>query len=67
MTRIDRETGVPVSAASREIRRNRKPGDEYVWKYGVRPSAVEGRRHGLRGNHRKPDDLWWRIEWLMEE
>lgn len=53
------------STVSREIRRNSKPDGEYVWKYAQ--TKAESRKHGLKGNHRKPDELWWRIEEMIIE
>lgn len=64
-TRIAREIGVSKSTVSREIRRNSKPGGEYVWKYAQ--ARCDSRKHGLKGNHRKPAELWWRVERLLEE
>lgn len=62
-TRIANEIGVSKSTVSREIRRNSKPNGEYVWTYAQRIS--ESRKHGLAGNHRKPPELWWRIEQMI--
>lgn len=64
-SRIAREIGVSKSTVSRETRRNSKPSGEYVWKYAQ--SASDSRRHGFKGNRRKPDELWWRVERMMEE
>lgn len=64
-SRIAREIGVSKSTVCREIKRNSKPSGEYVWKYAQ--SASDSRKHGFKGNHRKPDDLWWRVERLMED
>lgn len=64
-SRIAAEIGVSVSTVSREIRRNCKPDGSYVWKYAQEKSCR--RRQGLSGNHRKPVELWWRIERMIEE
>ena len=64
-TRIAKEIGVSKSTVSREIRRNSKPDGEYVWKYAQ--SQSDSRKHGFKGNHRKPDSLWWRIERMIED
>ena len=64
-TRIAEEIGVSKSTVCREIKRNSKPDGSYVWKYAENKSR--SRRHGLDGNHRKPDELWWRIERMIEE
>jgi IS30 family transposase len=53
------------STISREISRNSKLDDTYVWKY-AQPKC-EARKHGFQGNHRKPDDLWWRIDRMIED
>lgn len=53
------------STVSREIKRNSKPSGGYVWKYAQ--AKCDSRRHGLNGNHRKPDELWWRIDRMIEE
>lgn len=64
-SRIAREIEVSCSTVSREIRRNSKPDGTYVWKYAQ--SKCNARKHGFKGNHRKPDDLWWRIDRMIEE
>lgn len=64
-TRIAKEIGVSNSTVSREIRRNSKPNGEYVWKYAQ--SQCDSRKHGFKGNHRKPEELWWHIEQLIVE
>lgn len=64
-TRIANEIGVSSSTVSREIRRNSKPDGEYVWKYAQ--SQSDSRKHGFKGNHRKPEELWWRIEQMIIE
>ena len=64
-SRIAEEIGVSKSTVSREIRRNSKPCGEYVWKYAQ--SRCDSRRHGLKGNYRKPDELWWRIDRMIEQ
>ena len=36
--------------------------------YGSMPGLKsEARKHGLQGNHRKPPELWWRIEQMILE
>ena len=64
-SRIAEEIGVSKSTVSREIRRNSKPEGEYIWKYAQR--QCDSRKHGFKGHHRKPEDLWWRIERMIEE
>ena len=63
MSRIAREIGVHSSTVSRELRRNSNRDGEYVWINAQNRS--EARRHGLKGNHRKPPELWWRIERMI--
>lgn len=53
------------STVIREIRRNSKPDGTYVWKYAQ--SKCEARKHGFKGNHRKPEDLWWRVDRMIED
>lgn len=65
ISRISREICVSKSTVSREIKRNSKPSGGYVWKYAQ--AKCDSRRHGLNGNHRKPDELWWRIDRMIEE
>lgn len=62
-SRIAQEIGVSKSTVCREVRRNSKPGGEYVWKYAQ--AQCDARRRGLTGNHRKPPELWWRIEGMI--
>lgn len=64
-SRIAREIGVNPSTVSREIRRNSNLSGEYVWLNAQR--KCEGRRNKLQGNHRKPPELWWRIEHMIIE
>lgn len=64
-TRIAGEIGVSVSSVCREVCRNSNADGEYVWKNAQR--KADSRRHGLAGNHRKPPELWWRIESLIME
>lgn len=64
-SRIAKEIGVSKSTLSREIRRNSKPGGEYVWKYAQ--ARCDSRKRGFKGNHRKPDELWWRVDRMIEE
>lgn len=59
------EIGVSKSTVSREIRRNSKPCGEYVWKYAQ--AQCDSRRRGLKGDHRKPAELWWRVDRMIEE
>ncbi|MDD6141813.1 MAG: IS30 family transposase, partial [Bacteroidales bacterium] len=44
-------------------RRNSNADGEYVWCNAQ--SKCMGRKHGLKGNHRKPHELWWRIEQMI--
>ena len=62
-SRIAREINVHPSTVIREIRRNSNASGEYVWLNAQR--KCDGRRHGLEGNHRKPPELWWRIEQMI--
>ena len=64
-TRIAKEIGVSKSTVSREIQRNSKPDGEYVWRYAQKQCDL--RKHGFKGNHRKPEELWWRIEQMILE
>lgn len=64
-SRIAREIGKSPSTVSRDVRRNSDSSGEYVWLNAQRKS--DGRRHGLPGNHRKPPELWWRIERMITE
>ena len=64
-TFIAKEIGVSKSTVCREIKRNSKPDGSYVWKYAE--SRSRSRKHGFKGNHRKPDELWWRIDRMIEE
>lgn len=63
--RIAREIGVHPSTVSRELQRNSNSNGEYVWCNAQ--SKADARRHGLQGNHRKPPELWWRIEQMIIE
>lgn len=58
-----RRINVHPSTVIREIRRNSNASGEYVWLNAQR--KCDGRRHGLEGNHRKPPELWWRIEQMI--
>lgn len=60
---IASELGVSPSTVSREVKRNSNSNSEYVWCNAQAKS--NGRRHGLSGNHRKPNILWWRIEQMI--
>lgn len=64
-SRIAREIEVSCSTVIREIRRNSKPDGTHVWKYAQ--SKCEARKHGFKGNHRKPEDLWWRVDRMIED
>lgn len=64
-SRIAREIGVHPSTVSREVHRNSCASGEYVWLNAQR--RCEGRRHGLKGNHRKSPELWWRIDRMIVE
>ena len=43
----------------------RETRGSYVWKQAQ--AKCDSRRHGLQGNHRKPEELWWRIDRMIEE
>lgn len=64
-SRIAKEIGVSKSTVCREIRRNSKPDGEYVWKYAQ--SRSDSRKHGFKSNNRKPDELWWRVDRMIEQ
>ncbi len=64
-TRIAEEIGVSKSTVSRELKRNSNTKGEYVWI--TAQQKAQGRKHGFKGNHRKPDELWWRIEQMIFE
>ena len=64
-TRIAKEIGVAKSTVSRETKRNAKTDGSYVWKQAQ--AKCDSRKHGFKGNHRKPDELWWRIDRMIEE
>lgn len=53
------------STVSREIKRNCNSNGEYVWLKAQ--SKADSRKHGLSGNHRKPPELWWRIDRMIVE
>ncbi len=59
------EIGVAKSTVCREIKRNSKSDGEYVWRSAQ--AKADSRRHGLKGNHRKPPELWWRIDRMIIE
>ena len=62
-TRISREIGVSPSTVSREVKRNSCSSGEYVWLLAQKKS--ESRKVGMLGNHRKPPELWWRIDEMI--
>ena len=64
-TRIAKEIGVCTSTVCREIKRNAKADGSYVWKQAQ--VKCDSRKHGFKGNHRKPQELWWRIDRMIEE
>lgn len=64
-SRIAREIGRSPSTVSREVSRNSNACGEYVWLNAQR--KCQKRRHGLAGNHRKPPELWWRVEQMIME
>ena len=65
ISRIAKEIGVHPSTVSREVRRNSNASGAYVWLNAQR--KCDSRRHGLKGNHRKPPELWWRIDQMILE
>lgn len=65
ISRISREINVSKSTVYREIKRNSNSSGEYVWCNAQK--KAEARRHGLQGNHRKPAELWWRIDRMIED
>lgn len=65
LSRISREIGVSKSTVSREIKRNSKKDGSYVWMYAE--TLSRSRKHGLKGNHRKPEELWFRIDLMIEQ
>lgn len=64
-TRIAKEIGVSNATVSRELKRNSNADGEYVWL--TAQSKADSRKHGFKGNHRKPDELWWRVEQMIIE
>lgn len=64
-SRIAKEIGVSKSTVCREVKRNSKKDGSYVWKHAE--AKCESRKHGFKGNHRKPDELWWRIDRMIED
>lgn len=65
LSRIAQEIGVSKSTVSREIRRNAKQDGTYVWIHAQ--AKCESRKHGFRGNHRKSDLLWWRVDRMIKD
>ena len=63
--KIARAIDVHPSTVLREIRRNSNANGAYVWRNAQQKS--ESRKHGLKGNHRKPQELWWRIDQMIIE
>lgn len=63
--KIARAIEVHPSTVLREIRRNSNANGAYVWRNAQQKS--ESRKHGLKGNHRKPQELWWRIDQMIIE
>ena len=61
--KIASELGVSPSTVSREVKRNSNITGEYVWCNAQTKS--DARKHGLKGNHRKSEVLWWRIEQMV--
>ena len=61
--KIASELGISPSTVSREVKRNSNSNGEYVWCNAQVKS--DARKHGLKGNHRKPETLWWRIEQMI--
>jgi IS30 family transposase len=64
-SRIAREINVHPATVCREVKRNSNDSGEYVWLHAKAKAAA--RKHGLKGNHRKSPELWWRIEQLIIE
>lgn len=64
-SRIAREIGRSPSTVSRELGRNCNVSGNYVWNSAQK--KAEARRYSLPGNHRKPPELWWRIERMIVE
>ncbi len=62
---IAKEIGVSTSTVCREIARNSNANGEYVWCNAQ--AKADSRKHGLQGNHRKPPELWWRIDQMIME
>lgn len=62
-SRIAREIGVDPSTVSRELLRNSNSNGEYVWRNAH--AKANARKRGMQGNHRKPPELWWRIEQMI--
>ena len=64
-TRIAKEIGVSKSTVCREIKRSAKGDGSYVWKQAQ--VKCDSRKHGFKGNRRKSEELWWRIDRMIEE
>lgn len=59
------ENKVSVSTIYREIKRNSKSDGTYM--YLIADKRANSRKHGLQGNHRKSDMLWWQVKRLLCE
>lgn len=59
-SQIAKDIKVSESTVSREIARNSNENGEYCWI--VAQKKADSRKHGLSGNHRKSQELLWRID-----
>jgi IS30 family transposase len=64
-SQIAKDIKVSESTVSREIARNSNENGEYCWI--VAQKKADSRKHGLSGNHRKSQELWWRIDQMIIE
>ena len=64
-SQIAKDINVSESTVSREIARNSNENGEYCWI--VAQKKADSRKHGLSGNHRKSQELWWRIDQMIIE